>query len=229
MRQPLTSGAGLRAQSTFRPGRRRRPAGGEKNGRRPAARVPRGSDRVFVWPSAPSCWRTTTPPPLMPMSGYPPGTPSGRAQPPDAFPDGRRPPGHTFTSTVSTPSIPDRLRAMAGLHPSLPPRRPGRPGRRRGRSRPYPDAVVPPGVEVPAGPGEPPAVPMSRPSQSLPAAPPTGMSGRSRERYAAPGNRSAVPARRRRHEPSGLRHGAPPARMRAPDLPGWAAAIWCGA
>ena len=70
---------------------------------------------------------------------------------------------------------------------------------------------------------------MSRPTPSLPAAPPTGMAGRSGERYAAPGDRPAVPARHRRHEPSGLRQGASPARMRAPDHhPGWAAATGSG-
>ena len=89
--------------------------------------MPRGSDRVFVRPSAPSC-RLTTPPPLMPIPGYPPGTPSRRAQPPGAFPDGRRPSGHTATSIWPLPRpSPDRLRAMAGLHPSLLPRRPGPP------------------------------------------------------------------------------------------------------
>ena len=222
------------SRSPSRPGRRprRRPAGGEKRyGRHPAARVPRGSDTAPVRPSAPSCRRTPprTTPPSMPMSGYPSGTPSSRAQPPGAFPDGRRPPGHTAAPIwpIPRPSRTARGRWRVCI-PASRPAAPNRSGRRRGQSRPYPDAVVPLGVEVPVGPGEPLAVPMSHPSQSLPAAPPTRMDGRSGERYAAPGDRSAVPARHRRHEPSGLQQGASPARMRVPDLPGWAAAMGAG-
>ena len=166
----------------------------------------------------------------MPIPGYPSGTPSRRAQPPGAFPDGRRPPGHTATPIwpIPRPSRTARGRWRVCI-PASRPAAPNRSGRRRGRSRPYPDAVVPLGVEVPAGPGEPLAVPMSRPLPK-PAGRPSDQDGRQiRGTVRRPGRQvgPCPPATGGTNRPDSGR-ARPPARMRAPDLPGWAAAMGAG-